>query len=127
MDDIRRVPANTIVRMAGSKGWQEKVVLWHGVKILVHPFLHYSEYMETINSIVDYCTTEDGTVHAELFDLASRAAVIGAYALVRLPSEMDDLMYVVFHSDLYDFIRSEVCLEQTESIVRVAREIVCRG
>lgn len=127
MDDIRRVPANTLVRTAGHKGWEEKVVLWHGVKILVKPFLSFSEYIDAIHLIIDYCTNDDGSTRYEMVDIAVRVGILSSYAMVRIPQEINDLIYVIQYSDLYETILSEICAKQVDSIISSAKKIIYGG
>jgi len=124
MDDIRRVATNTLMRVAGSKAREEKTVLWHGVKIVVRPFLSFGEYLSAVRSILDSCCGEDGVPHREVFDISARSSIVSAYALVRLPSSMDDVSYLLFASDLYDTIISNVCSAQVESILQSVKDIL---
>ena len=124
MDDIRRIATNTLMRTVGKKGFEEKCVLWHGLKLIVKPFLTFNEYMNTINDIISDCCGDDGATRMALLEIAIRTRIISSYSLVRLPTNIDELTYVLLYSDLYQTVVENVCKTQVETIINAAKNLL---
>lgn len=124
MDDARRVATNTLMRIAGKSGLEEKIITWHGVRIVIKPFLTFYEYMSVINDIVDRCCDDGGAVRTELFEISTRASILSAYALIRLPTDIDELTYLLFYSDLYQTVMENVCGDQVNAVIDASMRLL---
>ena len=107
-DDIKRV--------IGVPHEQIRKVFWHNKEIHILKTLSFKQYIMTIQSILRDCKNNDGLIIPELVDFAIRANIVAAYALIEQPEVIDDLYYLVYSSDLYDFIYKNVNQRQVDAI-----------
>ena len=107
---------NDLRRIVGISGKQTKKIQWHTTQIYVKQFLSIQEYLDTINNIVRDCVDKDGNIIVELLDFSTRVNIISSYAYVELPENYEDVYYIVYASDLYDVVCSNVCKSQIEAI-----------
>ena len=82
------------------------------------------EYIDTVMSIINSCQRDDGSVSTELLDFSFRVNIVNAYAYVSLPEELEDLYYLMYSSDLYDFICENVNNAQLNAIRQSAERLI---
>lgn len=116
MSAEKTLSLNDIKRIVGVPHEQIKKVFWHNKEISILKSLSFKQYIRTIQSILRDCKNDDGYIIPELVDFATRANVIAAYALIEQPEVIDDLYYLVYSSDLYDFIYKNVNQRQVDAI-----------
>ena len=122
MGQIPKVTANTLMRIAGVSGKQYKKIQWHSTTLTIKQTLSIEEYIDTIHSIIQSCMTPEETCAVELLDFSIKLNIIASYALVELPSKLDDAFYIIYSSDLFDTVCKHISQSQLNSI----RETVVR-
>ena len=113
-----------IKRIIGFSGNMYKRVKWHDSEIVVKTYLSPKDYYDTIQSIINNCTDENGFILIEFVDFAIRSNIIASYALIELPAKLDELFYTVYCSDLYDVVFESSNRNQIESIFRTVRTYI---
>ena len=104
MGNIKTLSEEELLRIAGINDNKYKSVLWHGREFSVLKTISVQEYLDTINSIIDMCSNEDGEILIEMLDFAIRVKTISVLSCVKLPENIDTLFRLVYSSDLYDVI-----------------------
>lgn len=117
MGNIRRLSVNDLRRVAGVSDKQYKKIDWHGSQLIMKRLLTVQEYVELIHHILDDCRSKEKDVFAiELLEFSIRLNTISAYAFVELPTEIDEIYYIVYSTDLYDVVCKNANRAQVESI-----------
>ena len=116
MGSIPTVTANTLKRIAGVSGKQNKKVTWHSSTIVVKQLLPMDEFVRTVREIIHSCISPNGGFAIELLDFVMRVKIISSYAYVELPKELDDVYYVIYASDLFETVCSNINQAQLEAI-----------
>ena len=111
-DDIRQI--------AGYPDANRTAVQWHSKRILVAPYLGIHAFLELIHRTLDDCCSEDQRFAPELLDFAFRINVISAYAIVTMPTDIDELFFLAYQTDLYD----TVCAHISKSQLMAAKDTV---
>lgn len=106
METIHKLSLNNLKRVVGVSAKHNKKVQWHSSEITIKQLLSAQEYIAVTQDILRDCLAPDGTVAIELIDFAIRANIVAAYAYVELPTEFEELYYVLYASDLYDKVCS---------------------
>lgn len=124
MVSVKKLPLNDVLRTVGFSEKENKSVKWHSHDITIRPFLPVKEFLNTVRDILKDCRTPDNKVALELLDYSIRANIITAYALVELPRDFDELYYIVYNSDLYDFVLDNSNKAQIESIINTVNRCI---
>ena len=106
METIHKLSLNNLKRVVGVSAKHNKKVQWRSSEITIKQLLSAQEYIAVTQDILRDCLAPDGTVAIELIDFAIRANIVAAYAYVELPTEFEELYYVLYASDLYDKVCS---------------------
>lgn len=90
---------------------------WHGKIIKIKYMLSREEMLSLIHDIENMCITESGNFIPGLLDFSIRLNVVSNYAYVELPDNMDDIYNVLYHSDIYDAVASNINQNQKNAIL----------
>ena len=112
----KTLSANELRHITNLSRRQYKKIPWHTAEILVRDTLGLRDYLNTVNSILKDCQSDDGTYKYELIDFATRANVVAAYALIEMPKSPEEMYFLLYGSDLYELITSVVNRAQLQSI-----------
>ena len=115
------------MRVTGVSQKQFKTIHWHTATIVVKQILPIDEYIETIHKIITDCRTKEDNVAVELLDFSIRANIVSSYAFIELPDDIEELYYVLYASDLYNVICSNINRCQVDSIINTVRTILNFG
>lgn len=103
----------------------EHVTVWNGNRIIVKNLLSVEEFSDAIFSIVSKCIDDDSKkVFVEMFDIAFMATVITSYTNIKLPSDINDINYILYETNLYEVIEGLANKRQIESIMKCAKVLI---
>ena len=115
MNDV--LSAKDLMRF-GMRNYKEVVDYnWHGKIIKIKYMLSREEMLNLIHDIENMCITESGNFIPGLLDFSIRLNVVSNYAYVELPDNMDDIYNVLYHSDIYDAVASNINQSQKNAIL----------
>ena len=115
MHDILK--ASDVIKF-GMRGYKETIDYnWHGRMITIKYLLPRNEVLEIIGNIREMCTTPNGDFAREFLDFAVKLNIVLFYALIELPSNIDEVYKLLYHSDLYSVILSNANKNQVDSIL----------
>lgn len=127
MGSIPTVSASTLKRIAGVSGKQNKKVTWHSSTIIVRQLLPIDEFVNTVREIIRGCIAPDGGFAIELLDFVMRVKIVSAYAYIELPEELDDIYYIIYASDLFETVCSNINQSQLEAIKSTVSKAIETG
>lgn len=110
MDKV--VSADRILRYAQSDDTY-RTIMWHGVQILLRKFISFRECVDCVESILQ---ASDNGYRAEMVDFALRANVLMSYSNIELPDDIESQYKMLYGSDIYHFILTNINEEQVNSI-----------
>lgn len=115
------------MRVMGVSGRQSRTVTWHTSNLTVRRVISPSEYIDTIDHIVQDCVSDDGKIATDFLDFAFRVNIISTYAYVELPNDLSELHLIVYASDLFETIYKYASSSQIDSILSSAkmRLLIC--
>lgn len=122
MGDPRSLSSSELMHIAGDHDKHIRILRWHNTNISIRKIITLDEFVETVMNIVDTCIRDNGDVSIELFDFSMRVNIVGAYAYVSLPEDLEDLYYLMYSSDLFDFICENANNAQIAAIKSSARD-----
>lgn len=131
--DIRRAPeasatvsAKRIMQVA-KPDTAPRSVRWHGTSIAVRPLLTFQETGRFIDSVMHACFDgEHDTAMPEALDFAIRANAVLRYSNAELPDRIEDQYAILYGTDLYDTVRSQINTSQLDAIIRALELCVTR-
>lgn len=124
MGTAKILPLSTLKQTVGMSGKQYTEVPWHATRFVVRRFLSIQEVMTVIQRIIDGACDHDGNILIGLLDFSIRLSIVTAYALVELPTDADELYYVLYGSDLYDTVCKNVNRDQIDMIKNAVQRYV---
>ena len=127
MGRIKNLSSGGVMRAAGVSGKQNKTVRWHNEELTIRQYLPFKDYMQVIQYICDDIKGASDGPNLELVDFATKVNIIQAYAYIDLPTNLEDLYYVVYGSDLYDIIYKTASSKQIDEITYTIRLLILRG
>lgn len=119
-----RLDVDTVMKV-GMRGFKDETPYnWHGKMIKIRYMLSRDEEIELIQSIIRCFSVDDvyGGCVPEFVDLATRANIVAAYALVELPGTIEEQHRLLYHSDLYDVVLRMANKAQIDSILAAVKE-----
>lgn len=129
MGQIKRLSVNDVRRITGVSAKQCKKVTWHTSNLTIRRIITPSEYIDTIDHIVQDCVSNDGKIATDFLDFAFRVNIISTYAYVELPNDLSELHLIIYASDLFETIYKYASSSQIDSILSSARMrlLMCGG
>lgn len=115
--EFRILPLSNVRRVVGLRRVKHRKVVWHTSELYIKTFLPIAEYHNLTESIVQYCYADMNEPAYDMVDFATRLNIIAFYALIELPSDIDELYYIVYESDLYDVVRQNTNKAQVDSVI----------
>lgn len=116
-NEYRVLPASKVRSVVGLRRVQYRKVVWHTAELWVRTLLDTQGYNNLISSIVEYCGRVDDAVELAMVDFATKLNIIIAYALVDLPDDIDDMYRVIYDSDLFKTVCTNVNSNQIQSVL----------
>lgn len=117
MADTYKLTAAEAKKIAASININPKVVQWRTKRITVRPLLSFGETMRIVNNVMDACIdSETGYFIPETIDFALRFNIVSMYACVEMPDDVQQQYILLYATDLYDTVLSNVNQAQIETI-----------
>jgi len=86
---------------------------WRGLTLRVKQHLSLAETVQFADSVVHSCfITDSGEYIPEVKDFSMRCAILGYYADITLPEELEAKHDLVYNSDIVSFVIQHVDMEQ---------------
>lgn len=120
MSTTKVLSTNNLKRIVGVSRNQPKKVQWHTSEIIIEQLLPLEKQIGLVQKIIKDCSSTTEDIAIELLDFSIRTNIISAYAHVELPSEIEDLFYIVYASDLFE----KVCATANKGQIDAIRECV---
>lgn len=98
----------------------ERICMWNGFSFSVKRVLSLEEVFELIDYVMDVCSNDDGEIRREVVSFAFMCGVVSFFACVELPDDIEERYKVMYATDLYETVVSNVSKKQVDSI----REII---
>lgn len=115
MQDILKVKD---VLKLGLRGFKEASDYnWHGKMISIKYMISKEEVFELMRRVEKMCTTENGEFSPEFLDFAIKTGIVTYYAIIELPTDVDELYKLIYHSDIYDVVLNNANKKQIDSVV----------
>lgn len=103
----------------------EHTTLWNGNRITVKRLLAVEEFSEAVFAIVSKCIDDDRRrVYVEMFNIAFMSTVITSYTNVELPTDINDINYLLYETNLYDVVEGLANKKQIADIMNCARVLI---
>lgn len=107
--------------MSGITQRDHKTILWHGYATTVRMMLSLEEVTQFIDSVIDTYHISGGLAYPDRFfpeniDFAFRVNTVMRYACIDLPEELEDQYAVMYATDLFDVVSSNVNQAQLKAI-----------
>jgi len=119
-----RLSADKVMKF-GMRGYKDIVKAnWHGLIIDIKYLLTKDDEFKLIHSIINCCTTSEGEFVPEMVDMAMRACIVTTYASVDLPDDIDEQYKLLYHSTLFDTVKSNVNQAQINHIIKIISLLV---
>ena len=115
--DYKPLPVSKVRSVVGQRRVKYRKIVWHTSELYIKTFLSLKEYSELTESIIQYCCVDMGEPAYEMVDFALRINIIASYAVIELPTDIEELYYVAYESDLYDVVCANVNNAQINSVI----------
>lgn len=94
-----------------------KTLMWHGHAVTVRYLIPLIEVTQFINSVMNSCYDKEHDLFMpDMMDFAFRVNVVSRYASVELPGDINKQYSVLYNTDIFDVIVSNVNSSQIKSI-----------
>lgn len=121
MDNLKTITAREIKQITETFCEKPKVIMWHGKRICVNPLLSFKETFELVSVILASCANDDGKPIPESLDFNFKVEVLNKYCGINLPTGIEDAYKVIYSTDLFESIISNVNQKQIKSIVQIIK------
>ena len=115
--EYKPLPLSKVRSVVGQRRIKYRKIVWHTAELYIKTFLSLEEYNELTDSIVQYCYVDADCPAYEMVDFALRLNTIAFYAIIELPTDIDELYYIAYESDLYDVVCANANKAQISSII----------
>ena len=127
MSDTKKISISAIDRVIKEKHEANKSVVWNGLEFTVKRTLGLKETLAFVDKIVSACFMDETNEYLpEVEDFAVRCAVVESYSDVRLPDSIEHKHKILYCTDLYIVILSNIDNVQFNELLSAARNKIGR-
>lgn len=118
MSAITIMSEEELLQTAAIPAKKTKEICWHNHQITIKEQITFREYLALIQRILDD-SERDGNVTYETVDFATRVNIVGSFAFIDLPKDIQKLYDIMYGTDLYNCIVAEIKQWQFDRILEV--------
>lgn len=115
MDKVKKITTEQL--RAANTAPSHRTILWHGIAVTLRPLLPLIEVTQFVNSVMDSCYDKEHDVFVpDMKDFAFRVNTVSRYACVELPSDINEQYSILYNTDIFDTVLSNINQSQIQSI-----------
>lgn len=119
MGAIHTLSEQDLIDAAAISPRKTKDINWRGKTFTVKTILPLREFLALVRRIVNDVADKDGNIMYEAVCFALRVNIIGSYAFIDLPKDVQTLYDIVLRTDLFDEIVHNIHEGQLKELVNI--------